>query len=313
MKKSILFCIFLITLSARINAQNVGIGTNTPDASAKLHIEDANRGLLIPRISIGNVSLPAPVTSPATSLLVWNTNSAVTGGSGIGFYYWDGTQWQSFAAASGSDWTLSGNAGTIAGTNFIGTTDPIDWVIKTNNTERARVTSGGNVGVGTASPSSKMHVYEATNNASRSVLLVESIDPGSGGTISNVGIMGKAIGTGNATDKYVGVLGYSDGGGYGSWRAHGVMGVIGDNAAANETTYNPFDAPVNATAAGITGYATGNIIVQNTAGYFLNDGTGFSTHKGVQIQNYATNATRYGIYMAVENADATTTSSSQYV
>ncbi len=76
-----------------VNAQNVGIGTNTPHSSAKLHLEDANRGILIPRVSIGNVSLAAPVTTPATGLLVFNTNAVTTGGGGTGFYYWDGTQW----------------------------------------------------------------------------------------------------------------------------------------------------------------------------------------------------------------------------
>lgn len=50
-------------------------------------------------------------------------------------------------------WKLIGNAGTNPTNNFIGTTDAVDWVIRTNNTERARVLSGGNVGIGTAIPS----------------------------------------------------------------------------------------------------------------------------------------------------------------
>jgi len=90
--KILLVALFLGTTIA-MQAQNVGIGTNTPHASAKLHIVDANRGVLIPQVSIGNVVLAAPVTTPATGLLVWNTNAAVTGGSGQGFYYWDGAKW----------------------------------------------------------------------------------------------------------------------------------------------------------------------------------------------------------------------------
>ena len=42
-------------------------------------------------------------------------------------------------------WNATGNAGTVAGTNFIGTTDLIDFVAKTNNTERLRVLSTGQV------------------------------------------------------------------------------------------------------------------------------------------------------------------------
>ncbi|MEI7802548.1 MAG: tail fiber domain-containing protein [Bacteroidota bacterium] len=40
-------------------------------------------------------------------------------------------------------WNLTGNAGTTAGTNFIGTTDAKDFVFKTNNTEKGRVKSNG--------------------------------------------------------------------------------------------------------------------------------------------------------------------------
>lgn len=50
-------------------------------------------------------------------------------------------------------WLLVGNSGTTAGTNFIGTTDNINWIVKTNNSERIRVLSGatgftGFVGIG---------------------------------------------------------------------------------------------------------------------------------------------------------------------
>lgn len=47
------------------------------------------------------------------------------------------SQWEP-AANSGSGWSLTGNAGTTAGTNFLGTTDNQDLVFKTNNTESGR-------------------------------------------------------------------------------------------------------------------------------------------------------------------------------
>jgi hypothetical protein len=46
-------------------------------------------------------------------------------------------------------WLLKGNAGTNPATNFIGTTDNNDLVIRTNNTEKIRVLANGNTGVGT--------------------------------------------------------------------------------------------------------------------------------------------------------------------
>ncbi len=114
---------------------NVGIGIATPDASAALEISSTDQGVLIPRLSDTSV-----VTTPATGLLVyWNAQSS--------FWYYDGTKWNKIGAGSsggsggsGSGWELSGNGGTTAGTNFIGTTDNTDLSIKTNNTERLRIT-----------------------------------------------------------------------------------------------------------------------------------------------------------------------------
>lgn len=74
-----------------------------------------------------------------------------------------------------NDWKLIGNAGTTAGTNFLGTTDAQDVVFKTNNVENLRIlTANGNVGVGTNAPSERLVVngktlltngYSATNGA----------------------------------------------------------------------------------------------------------------------------------------------------
>jgi hypothetical protein len=60
--------------------------------------------------------------------------------------------------AINSDWSLAGNAGTTAGTNFIGTTDAQDLVIKTNNTERARILTTGELGLNESSPTATLHI-----------------------------------------------------------------------------------------------------------------------------------------------------------
>lgn len=62
----------------------------------------------------------------------------------------------------GSGWGLTGNAGTSASTNFIGTTDAVDFVARTNNVERMRITAAGNVGIGTTSPSGLLHLSSTT-------------------------------------------------------------------------------------------------------------------------------------------------------
>ncbi|MCG2612400.1 hypothetical protein LZZ90_12870 [Flavobacterium sp. SM15] len=122
MKKLLLLLLFPFSVSAQ-----VGIGTTTPNSSSILDVTATDKGLLIPRISIPNLNAAAPVTSPATSLMVYNTNAA----TGIGYYYWDGTKWTPFAGGT-NHWTKVGND------------------IYNNNT--------GNVGVGTTTPTNKFHI-----------------------------------------------------------------------------------------------------------------------------------------------------------
>jgi hypothetical protein len=77
-------------------------------------------------------------------------NSALSAGGGVGttgqVLTSQGNAAPIWANAGGSSgWSLTGNAGTTPGTNFIGTTDSKDLVFKTNNSERLRITTGGNV------------------------------------------------------------------------------------------------------------------------------------------------------------------------
>ncbi len=68
----------------------------------------------------------------------------------------------SWANSTASVWSLSGNSGTSSSSNFIGTTDNQDLVIKTNNSEALRVKASGNIGLGTTTPSHKLHSVNST-------------------------------------------------------------------------------------------------------------------------------------------------------
>lgn len=147
-----------------VHAQNVAINSTgaLPDPSAGLDVSYTNKGVLIPRVSLTAVNNPAPITSPANALLVYNTNASVTGGCGAGYYYWNGTQWICFLSSPGSSggssfaWLTNGNSGTNSAVNFIGTTDNQNLVIKTNGFERARflngVANGGGMEIGSINP-----------------------------------------------------------------------------------------------------------------------------------------------------------------
>ena len=64
---------------------------------------------------------------------------------------WNGSSWTPASDTTLLYWRLGGNWGTTPGTNFVGTGDNKDFVIKTNSVEAMRVTAGSNVRIGIAS------------------------------------------------------------------------------------------------------------------------------------------------------------------
>ncbi|MGF2411964.1 hypothetical protein [Ferruginibacter sp.] len=146
------FILFLLLFGCQfISAQNVAINStgSAPDVSAMLDVQGANKGLLIPQISLTSLTDAVTVSTPAHSLLVYNTNAAITGGKG--YYFNSGTTalpvWNKLMV-TGTEWKLGGNAGTTAGADFIGTTDAQALVLKTNGSSRANISSAGITKIG---------------------------------------------------------------------------------------------------------------------------------------------------------------------
>lgn len=123
---------------SQVDYAQVGIGTTTPNTDAELDITSTNRGVLLPRVLLTNTTSPLPLSTDVAGMLVYNT--ATAGDVTPGFYYNDGAIWIRLGAgAASADWTITGNAGTTYGTNFIGTTDATDLAISRNSTTKIRV------------------------------------------------------------------------------------------------------------------------------------------------------------------------------
>jgi len=124
-----------------------------------------------------SATLPAPVLTIATVssqtidglafLQLNQSNQSVTVTS-------DGANWEIFgqtaSPASGTFWNLGGNS--VSATNALGTLTAYDLPFITNNTEKMRITSAGNVGIGSTAFSANPEALLVYQNSSTSVNVI---------------------------------------------------------------------------------------------------------------------------------------------
>jgi hypothetical protein len=157
MLRIIIVLTFALSLIPMLSAQNVGINTDgsIPHHSAMLDVKSNNKGMLVPRLGITQRD---SIERPATGLLIYQTDSIA------GFYYFDGEKWvmmgSGVAKILGPSWDTDGNI-IPDSSKFLGSTNNYNLIIKTNNTEKMRITNTGRVGINVPYPAAALHVKQA--------------------------------------------------------------------------------------------------------------------------------------------------------
>jgi hypothetical protein len=278
MKKIFTSILFAITGSIAIKAQtnifpatgSTGIGTASPNASALLEVKSTTKGILIPRMTLVQRNA---ITAQATGLLIYQTNNTQ------GFYYYDGSVWKSIASAAGTTggWSLTGNAGTTT-SNYLGTSDKKSLKIKTSNISRLIIDSLGKVGIGTSAPGSLSEVHNGvltvvnsnfSGNNSASVIINANTDVNGNSTqvlYKDQGTPKWALGggnIGNAGANDFGLLNYTA-----ALNAFTVLSVNNNVGIGTATPTNKLH--VFAGSAGVTGYGSAPLVVENATHCFIN-------------------------------------------
>ncbi|WP_121964500.1 hypothetical protein [Myroides sp. N17-2] len=126
----------------------VGIGTPDPATSAELEILSTNRGVLIPRIGLTDLTVFAPIDGEKVeSLLIYNTNEVKDKDILKGFYYWTtekGGQWNRIVSKTELNTVIEGLGGNV--TKLEGDVkniqDVINYIVPSNPDNKDGVKQG---------------------------------------------------------------------------------------------------------------------------------------------------------------------------
>ena len=203
-----------------VASAQVGIGTSSPNASAKLQVDDPNRGFLPPRVALQGTddatkSTPT-IASPITGLLVYNIASAGTGTTAVtpGLYYYDGSKWQRVInPQQDATVTFDGTNPNSGASNFSGTQNSTDFIY-VSNTDNSQWTYNGTTYVTYTPPAStpwrlSSGTSDAGSNKTASIYRPGKVGIG-GNTTPNATLDSRTSPT-STTDPGAGFLGVGTG------------------------------------------------------------------------------------------------------
>jgi hypothetical protein len=289
----------LFFLTATLGFAQVGVNTTIPDPSSMLDVSATNKGVLVPRVSLPNVTTTMldGTNTAATGLLIWNTNAATVGGNGVGFYFFNGTQWMPITQTATSDHDIYEVGGTTApdaitdnkytqGSLTIGTNTAATGVLDIDNATKSTSLDISNTN--TTDPIGVKIELNSLNSTKTGIdILLDGTNP-SGGFSNFIHGEDKCINTQNSAGLYQVFDGST------SSTVYNKMGI-----------YNDFLYTSN-----YQGIITGvyNSIYNNSNGYTYgtnNSITGFGSGNKYGSYNFITpvaGGTHYGVYSEVLKA-----------
>lgn len=308
MSLSAMMVVLIIYVNPATAQMKVGNNPTTIDASSMLEVEATNQGILLPRISIGNINTWGLAgATPVNGMFVYNSNAATTGGSGIGIYYWANAKWNYVqnGAASNTAWLLTGNASTTPGTyaapgtNFIGTTDGVDFAVRTTNAERMRISAAGQIGINQNFQATQQLAVTTGVAANTAVVGQNTTASGAG---AGIGVSGSTLQSGgygvkgtNGNAGGIAILGQNTVAAGTGGNGIGVEGISSQAYNSGTGTNGYGLAALNNNSLGTGLYAAGNNLGLNN-NYLLNGSGASLVGTNVGGFGYATTNGGYGLY-----------------